>query len=661
MNFNHPLTMKTLLTLLLLCVPAFAADVPLSVLRDKAIIDTLSTIPVQEAGRLKPLSTLAMYRLQAFHGTKSIYFENPENGGKKEKLSPMEWLLVTWFRPEVSKNMPLFVVDNAAAIVELGLPPKSKRDRYSFNELAPAREAMMNKRKEYAEIEMKLRKPEQRMIVDLASNFLDYEMLSTHFDFVRTPFGVEGASLPPEIATLTPGKPARLSELLPKVIAHIKAHPEAGAPMQNPWLMGLWRSALGGVMSGNPELALRLFPPAKGVEAAWQGPGWIIMDTIKGTPPSEADLKWLASYEDLYLALPDAAKFKTAVQTLATNIDAAASARGSISSIKLEHTYHSFDPFFWAPWYFGFGLALLMLRWIVPGTFMAKLGTIGAWGLALTGVTYGIVGIVMRFLILNGLGPVTNLYETIIYISTVGAIFALVAEALTRRGMALAAGCILGCVALFVAIRFETMEGRDTMQTLQAVLITRFWLLTHVLVINAGYAACMIAAILGMIYMPMRLFGALKAGAEGTRMFTRIAYGFVGAGVLLSLVGTILGGIWANYSWGRFWGWDPKENGALMICLMCLIILHARLGGYIKEVGLHAANIVLGMIVVFSWWGVNQLGVGLHAYGFTDGVWFWLSIFWATQIVLLLLGVVIKLMDRNAKTTSPVALQAKAV
>jgi hypothetical protein len=144
-------------------------------------------------------------------------------------------------------------------------------------------------------------------------------------------------------------------------------------------------------------------------------------------------------------------------------------------------------------------------------------------------------------------------------------------------------------------------------------------------------------------------------------MFTRIAYGFVGTGVLLSLVGTILGGIWANYSWGRFWGWDPKENGALMICLMCLIILHARLGGYIKEVGLHASNIVLGMIVVFSWWGVNQLGVGLHAYGFTDGVWFWLSIFWATQIMLLLLGVIIKLMDHSAKTTAPVAIQPKAI
>ena len=135
-----------------------------------------------------------------------------------------------------------------------------------------------------------------------------------------------------------------------------------------------------------------------------------------------------------------------------------------------------------------------------------------------------------------------------------------------------------------------------------------------------------------------RLIGSIQGGDDAARSLTRMAYGFVGAALFLSLVGTILGGIWANYSWGRFWGWDPKENGALMIVLMCLIILHARLGGYIREIGLHACNIVTGMITVFSWFGVNQLGVGLHAYGFTDGVWFWLSMFWALQCVFLLIA-----------------------
>jgi hypothetical protein len=89
--------------------------------------------------------------------------------------------------------------------------------------------------------------------------------------------------------------------------------------------------------------------------------------------------------------------------------------------------------------------------------------------------------------------------------------------------------------------------------------------------------------------------------------------------LFLSLVGTVLGGIWANYSWGRFWGWDPKENGALLIVLWTLAILHARLGGHIREWGIHLASIFTAIVVTFSWWHVNFLGVGLHNYGFTAG------------------------------------------
>ena len=85
-------------------------------------------------------------------------------------------------------------------------------------------------------------------------------------------------------------------------------------------------------------------------------------------------------------------------------------------------------------------------------------------------------------------------------------------------------------------------------------------------------------------------------------------------------MGTVLGGIWANDSWGRFWGWDPKENGAMLIVLWCLIILHARMGGYLKEWGLHIASVLGAIVVAFSWWGVNLLGTGLHSYGFTDGI-----------------------------------------
>jgi hypothetical protein len=125
--------------------------------------------------------------------------------------------------------------------------------------------------------------------------------------------------------------------------------------------------------------------------------------------------------------------------------------------------------------------------------------------------------------------------------------------------------------------------------------------------------------------------------------------------LFLSLVGTVLGGIWANYSWGRFWGWDPKENGALMIVLMCLVILHARLGGYIREIGLHCCNLILGCIVIFSWFGVNQLGVGLHAYGFTDGIWPKIYGYWLSQGALLVYGLFLAWSDR--RTPAPEVVQ----
>ncbi|HEY2573602.1 MAG TPA: hypothetical protein VGH65_06025, partial [Verrucomicrobiaceae bacterium] len=97
----------------------------------------------------------------------------------------------------------------------------------------------------------------------------------------------------------------------------------------------------------------------------------------------------------------------------------------------------------------------------------------------------------------------------------------------------------------------------------------------------------------------------------------------------------------------RFWGWDPKENGALMIVLMNLVILHARVGKYIHEVGLHALCIVLGMITVFSWFGTNQLGIGLHSYGQLGGVWWWIYAFWASQLALLLFAVFLFWWDRR--------------
>jgi ABC-type transport system involved in cytochrome c biogenesis permease subunit len=249
--------------------------------------------------------------------------------------------------------------------------------------------------------------------------------------------------------------------------------------------------------------------------------------------------------------------------------------------------------------------------------------------------------------------PITSLYETIIFITTTGVVLALLAEWMMKKGWALAVASVAGTAGMFLSIRFMNMEGRDTMELLQAVLITNFWLATHVPCINLGYAAGMVSAIFSVLYVILRVFGKVKLGDATAKDLTRMCYAFVIVGLFLSLVGTVLGGIWANYSWGRFWGWDPKENGALMIVLVNLVILHARMGGYIREIGFHVCGLLLGMVVAFSWFATNQLGVGLHAYGAMEGAWMWLYLFWGFLALLMVVAGFISLRDKAKGSSKP--------
>jgi cytochrome c biogenesis factor len=128
---------------------------------------------------------------------------------------------------------------------------------------------------------------------------------------------------------------------------------------------------------------------------------------------------------------------------------------------------------------------------------------------------------------------------------------------------------------------------------------------------------------------------------------------------VFSTVGTVLGGIWANDSWGRFWGWDPKENGALMIVLWELAMLHARMGGYIRDLGFAVASTFGAIIVAFSWWGVNLLGVGLHSYGFTSGIMPILLGFYAIELVVCACGVLVWVLERYRTQAPAVAAAAE--
>jgi cytochrome c biogenesis factor len=131
--------------------------------------------------------------------------------------------------------------------------------------------------------------------------------------------------------------------------------------------------------------------------------------------------------------------------------------------------------------------------------------------------------------------------------------------------------------------------------------------------------------------------------------------------VIFSTVGTILGGVWANDSWGRFWGWDPKENGALLIVISQLAILHGRMGGYLREHGVCMAAAFGGTVIAFSWFGTNLLGVGLHSYGFTQGIYTALWTYYISQWSIVGLGGVAWLLERQRATPPPPMVSGKNV
>jgi len=262
---------------------------------------------------------------------------------------------------------------------------------------------------------------------------------------------------------------------------------------------------------------------------------------------------------------------------------------------------------------------------------------------------------------IQGRPPVTNLYSSAIFIGWGCVLGCIMLEAVYKNGIGNIVGSVTGSLTLLIAQHLSA-EG-DTLEMMQAVLDTNFWLATHVTCVTLGYTATFVAGFLGIIYVIMGLVTTTLT-PERDKSLTQMIYGVVCFAMLFSFVGTVLGGIWADQSWGRFWGWDPKENGALLIVIWNAIILHARWGGMAKNRGVALLAIAGNMVTGWSWFGTNQLGVGLHAYGFNDQLAWGLTAFWLSQLGLIGVGLLPRqywLSSRMAsKTISiPAKLQPK--
>jgi ABC-type transport system involved in cytochrome c biogenesis permease subunit len=230
---------------------------------------------------------------------------------------------------------------------------------------------------------------------------------------------------------------------------------------------------------------------------------------------------------------------------------------------------------------------------------------------------------------------VTNLYSSAVFIGWAGMLLGLVLEAIFKLGFGNIIAAVAGFSTLLIA-HFLSLDG-DTLIVMQAVLDTNFWLATHVTCVTLGYATTFVAGLLGILYIVMGFFTP-KLSGDLSKALSRMIYGTLCFAIFFSFVGTVLGGLWADDSWGRFWGWDPKENGALIIVLWNALILHARWGAMVRDRGLAVLAVVGNIVTSWSWFGVNELGVGLHSYGFTEGVLLALGIFVASQLALVGIG-----------------------
>ncbi len=282
-------------------------------------------------------------------------------------------------------------------------------------------------------------------------------------------------------------------------------------------------------------------------------------------------------------------------------------------SMNREVHYNSFHPFRKALLFYALAFVIMLATWKVrnPGAYWIGLAAFVA------GVFVHGYGFYLRIMI-SGRPPITNMYESVVWVSFGAALFALILESIYRQRYYVVAVAPLSMAMLWMADQFPAVLD-PSIGPLVPVLRDNFWLSIHVPTITLGYAAFAVTMAVSHIALGYYLF-APRGEGQRLRRLENFVYRAMQIGVLLLAAGTILGGIWAHYAWGRFWGWDPKETWALIALLSYLIPLHGRLAGWMSSFALSVSGVVCFLAVLMAWYGVNfVLGKGLHSYGFGVG------------------------------------------
>lgn len=581
-------------------------------------------LPIFYEGRAQPIDSLARNTM-LFLNDRETYREN-------EKTEPaIRWLLDVITGSKDADKHPVFQIENLELQKALGLE-KRERFRYAYEEFQTKLEGMSDEIDKLQENKTENLNLYERKLLSLARRVRSVRKLQ--FMFIDPTRFQAMPPLPhPDVVK---SNPALAQEQVGDVRSYLanlgKLVTDQQFAIVVPMQIGAEKErlshAMGAGWSTFPEAsaftALEAqfdMDPAPAMQH-WQG----LLAAYEGDQPDEFN-KHVTDYMKL---LKSASKDDLTVKSTGAELN--------IQTTSFEHFFNRVGPFNLASYMYVVAFVLVAIGWVVSG--FGGMRALHSAAFAFAVLTFGLhaAAIVGRIYI-SGRPPVTNLYSAAVFIGCAAAFFSLVMELFFKKGIGTTLACAVGFLSLRVAGGLST-DG-DTFAVLQAVLDTQFWLATHVVTITLGYATTYVCGFIGVIYILGGLLTPAFSEKDRQRLISMM-YGTLCFAIFFSFVGTVLGGLWADDSWGRFWGWDPKENGALIIVIWNAMILHARWGGMIKERGM-AALCVLGNIVVsWSFFGVNELGVGLHAYGLTEGRMKMLALFAVSQLVVAALALIPK-------------------
>ena len=556
-------------------------------------------IPVLVGGRVKPLDTVARNSLLIIHGKQELRLD----GGKR--LSAMKWLTDVVFNAPGADQYPVFVVQNADVLGLFGWQ-QGDRKYFSFAEFTPFLKQIDEQATQSDKLEAVQRSAYQSAILNLRSSLSLYQRLKN--------------SIQPEGAHNFAAELHRFESTVPGA-ARAARERAMGENFNKAKLDDV--AAMIQRYEKLSEMAYALAIPPFGQDDQWHSVGDSLLRSV-GTGEIHPIVNDYAIVGDSYRA-DDQALFNQHVQSV-TGWFAKAQPKAT-KRASFEFLFNRLQPFSQSMTLYVLAFLLACASWLGWSGVLRR----SAFYILLLALAIHTFGLFSR-MYLQERPPVTNLYSSAIFIGWGAVIVALILERIFRDGIGAACAGAIGFVTLIIA--HHLAGSGDTLEMLQAVLDTNIWLATHVVAITTGYSAMFLAGMLAVIYVVRGVF-TTSLKKQTADSLARMTYGVVCFATLFSFVGTVLGGIWADQSWGRFWGWDPKENGAVLIVLWCAIILHARWGGFIRQRGLMIMALFGNIVTSFSWFGVNMLGVGLHSYGFMQKAFPWLVGFMISQLALM--------------------------